>query len=537
MKKIKVGLLLDSLIQPTWIDSVINELISCEFCDITFIGVNNLVTNDKFKGRKNGRFFSIVSSFEKKILSQRLNQFILKDISIKDRDIIFNLSGEFKNKISYLDQVSLDIVKNQNLDIIIRFGFGILKGEILSFARFGIWSFHHGDNKFYRGRPACFWEIIRKERKVGAILQVLNSELDNGVVINKCFTRIVNNSLWLTMNELFAQSSELLLNSINRIIQNNYEIYWAEKSKSIYYTNELFRYPNTYYTLLYLKQIALKFSIRKFNKVKNNWSVRIKRHNHKINGFFGFSFFGFKNINYKSKGFVADPFLRERDDFLELFVEEYDKSINKGNILKITLNKRLDILGTQVVLDLPYHISYPFIFEKNGEWFMIPETANAKRVSLFKERNDGEFIFVKDLLIGHSYFDPTLILHENKIWLFVTRKSKEGLNDCELCCFYTNDLFNDQFLPHPLNPIKMDVSSSRPAGSFFIENGELYRPSQNGSVSYGGSITVNRIVKLNEREFIEELVTEILPNWQPKLKGVHTLNFTNNYIVIDVNNG
>ena len=49
---------------------------------------------------------------------------------------------------------------SHDLDVILRFGFNILRGEVLTSARYGIWSFHHGDNEFYRGGPPLFWEVV-----------------------------------------------------------------------------------------------------------------------------------------------------------------------------------------------------------------------------------------------------------------------------------------------------------------------------------------------------------------------------------------
>src|SRR6266567_2602478 len=61
----------------------------------------------------------------------------------------------------------------------------ILAGEILTAARYGVWSYHHGDNDFYRGGPPHFWELCERAPLSGVILQVLTEELDGGVVLCK----------------------------------------------------------------------------------------------------------------------------------------------------------------------------------------------------------------------------------------------------------------------------------------------------------------------------------------------------------------
>ena len=76
-------------------------------------------------------------------------------------------------------------VRRRDLDVILRFGFNILRGDILSACRYGIWSYHHGDNEFYRGGPAHLWEMVEGQPLSGVILQVLSEDLDAGFVLCK----------------------------------------------------------------------------------------------------------------------------------------------------------------------------------------------------------------------------------------------------------------------------------------------------------------------------------------------------------------
>ena len=52
-------------------------------------------------------------------------------------------------------------------------------------SKIGIFSFHHGDNDFYRGGPPGFWEVYNQEPSTGFIIQRINEVLDNGDVIFK----------------------------------------------------------------------------------------------------------------------------------------------------------------------------------------------------------------------------------------------------------------------------------------------------------------------------------------------------------------
>src|SRR5262249_31739040 len=79
-------------------------------------------------------------------------------------------------------------IKSLNLDVLLRFGSGILHGEILSASRFGILSFHHGDNRINRGGPAGFWEVYFRQDATGFVIQQLTEEVDAGnVLFRGCF--------------------------------------------------------------------------------------------------------------------------------------------------------------------------------------------------------------------------------------------------------------------------------------------------------------------------------------------------------------
>ena len=74
------------------------------------------------------------------------------------------------------NEADIAAVKRDSLDVIVRFGFNSLSGEILSAARYGVWSYHHGDNNKYRGGPAGFWEMYERNPLTATILQILTED-------------------------------------------------------------------------------------------------------------------------------------------------------------------------------------------------------------------------------------------------------------------------------------------------------------------------------------------------------------------------
>ncbi|MBT4516297.1 MAG: hypothetical protein HOC78_00160, partial [Candidatus Komeilibacteria bacterium] len=63
------------------------------------------------------------------------------------------------NFSEFFNRNDVEHIKSYKLDFILRFEFGIIKGCVLNSAKYGVWSFHHGDEQEYRGGPPGFWEI------------------------------------------------------------------------------------------------------------------------------------------------------------------------------------------------------------------------------------------------------------------------------------------------------------------------------------------------------------------------------------------
>ena len=82
--------------------------------------------------------------------------------------------------------------------------------------------------------------------------------------------------------------------------------------------------------------------------------------------------------------------------------------------------------------------------------------------------------------------------------------------------------------------MKLDVRSARPAGTPFIHNGLLYRPARDCSVTYGGRVVINHVVKLDEHEFAEQPVKLVEPLTDTKYnQGLHTISGINDFTLID----
>ena len=151
------------------------------------------------------------------------------------------LNPERKGFLDIFSDEESKLIEGYNLDLILRFEFDIIRGQILNSSKNGIWSFHHGDNKVNRGGPACLWEIILKQNQVGVTLQKLEPELDGGYVIDKGFY----NKYWSwikTRNNVYESSTTLIIKNINKLKRKEP----IQLNRSKIYSHKLYKTP-TYF--------------------------------------------------------------------------------------------------------------------------------------------------------------------------------------------------------------------------------------------------------------------------------------------------
>jgi hypothetical protein len=188
----------------------------------------------------------------------------------------------------------------------------------------------------------------------------------------------------------------------------------------------------------------------------------------------------------------------------------------------------------QRVLETDYHLSYPFVFEHEGQLYMIPETGRNKTVELYRCVDFPLAWRLERVLIdGLRLVDATLHKGADRWWMFANSAAGASrVFDDELHLFSAERLLGD-WKPHPKNPVKSDARSARPAGRLFEREGSLYRPAQICVPRYGAGLAIQRVTKLTPQDYAERQVERILPPPQTGLFGLHTMNRAGDLTVVD----
>jgi hypothetical protein len=242
---------------------------------------------------------------------------------------------------------------------------------------------------------------------------------------------------------------------------------------------------------------------------------------------------GLKFIAPSHTGFWADPFIAEREGRRFIFFEELSPDTNQGHLAAIEVFDDGKTGEPVNVLVRDEHLSYPFLFEFAGSLFMVPECSASGRIEAFRceqfpDRWEPHAVLIDDVVA----FDPTLIEHDGLWWMFATIQHDGNTWNDELNLFYATNPFAE-WIPHALNPVKLDVRAARPAGAIFSENGKLYRPGQDCSGRYGRAISIQEIRRMTPHEYEEVEVRRIPANFAPGALGTHTINQAHGIVVYD----
>jgi len=540
--KLKLGILLDSRHVPAWTYRILESIAQSNYATLSLIVIAN--REPKSKGflnrvwsKRSKLVFFIYSKLDWFFFQPEPDAFAIRGLNYISEGVEeISVTPEEKGFSDYFPDDVVATIKQREIDVLLRFGFRILRGDILGAAKHGVWSYHHGDNKKNRGSPAGFWEVLRHWPETGSILQILTEQLDGGQVLYRSWSRTNPYSVCENKNTYYWKSSEFVLRSLRNLHKLGERKYFASikrlNTDLSFYDRPLYRVPgNTEAAFLIFRQLLL-LAKRVFDKIvyTDQWFLIYK--------------FGdgpsttmrlFKHLVPARDRFWADPFVIEKDDKYYVFFEEYLQSESKAHISVLQLDRNGITSDVTTILTRPYHLSYPSLFEWDGRLFMIPESSSNNTIELYECTDfPHQWEFVHNIMEKVDAVDSTMLEHNGKWWLFCGWNDVEGMShDDELCIYYADTPLSTDWKAHALNPVVSDVRNARPAGQIKYHDGRLLRPSQNCAGIYGFGFNLNEITLLTEDEFEETPVASVAPDWDRKMTRTHTFNHAGDLTIGD----
>jgi len=202
--------------------------------------------------------------------------------------------------------------------------------------------------------------------------------------------------------------------------------------------------------------------------------------------------------------FVADPFMLKRDSIWYLFFEVLNSHTNQGLIAFAKSEDTRSWVYGGVVLREPFHLSYPCIFEAGGDFYLVPESHQATSVRLYKALDfPTRWVFVKTLLDGEHYIDPSVFRYGEYWWMFTG-----NLKNDTLSLHYSSRL-EGPWIEHPANPIvRGDPHIARPGGRVLADGHRIIRYAQDDYPRYGHQVWAFQIADLSTTRYEERRIGE-----------------------------
>jgi len=225
-----------------------------------------------------------------------------------------------------------------------------------------------------------------------------------------------------------------------------------------------------------------------------------------------------KEVTDISARFVADPFMIQNEAGYHLFFEVLNDKRNTGEIAYAFSNNGLQWKYRKVILRERFHLSYPYVFMADGEYYMIPECMGSGGIQLYRATHfPDEWQHSDTLIKGKDRFaatvDPSIIHYINRWYLFSYAPKSKSLH------LLIAETLTGPWKEHPKSPV---VSNSpqfaRPGGKVILYNGAIYRYAQDEIPNYGTKVWAFRITELTESSYCEELASEE-PVVQPGNEG------------------
>ncbi len=425
-----------------------------------------------------------------------------------------------------MTRAAIDLISRDALDVLLWLGEPLAEGDCTRLARNGVLSLCFGEPHGPRREPPYFWEAYRGEVVKTLAVRLHRTTFDRAVTLEH-IVAAAQHTFPFTQNadDCFAAAGPVLIRALKRLVDAD-----PAAGRSAYPVVQVGPPPGNIETMAALARHALNSASSRLRSRGKwlAWQIYIRSRAERFVDRGAFRFEGFRAIEAPPGHYYADPFVVDRDQRSFLFFEDFDSATDRGRlaVMEISSDRASE---PHVIIDRPYHLSYPCVFQWKGEDFMIPESAADGTVQLLRCRRFPDDWQPEHVLCEGAGLLDTTPFQLDDVWYFFvyTVDKPEELH------LFSSTALDGRWVPHPANPICSDVRRARAGGALFHRNGTLIRPAQDGSIRYGYGLMLNEVHRLSRTEFEERAGEFIDPLICGGLLGVHTINRSSRYEVID----
>lgn len=238
-------------------------------------------------------------------------------------------------------------------------------------------------------------------------------------------------------------------------------------------------------------------------------------------------------MEYEGRGkrWFADPFILFADNaIIKVLVEDFSCKLGKGRISLLTIDRHsYHLIDSKVILDLPYHLSFPFIYRYNGNVYIMPEYSGSNKSIIYKYYTTNDTCEEVTDVVNIPLTDATISTLHGKPMVWSTSLPTQNGN---VLSFYDFDPSTLR-ITNKIGEKIFHSNIARNAGAEFSCEGKTYRPAQDCNKRYGGGIILQEVTIGNNGDLHFNDVSSIYPHSWKLSTGIHTFNTYNDLIVVD----
>jgi len=430
----------------------------------------------------------------------------------------------------WLNEFEREAIARQRLDAVIDFGSPALRASSGTIARLGVWSYRHGSPPRFAARPPGFRELI--DGRACLYSALVSVEGDGPARLRyRSWSAVDRRSLYRTLTLCLPKLAQFPARALRAAGAPGLEGPEGEGAAavSIEHDGRAPVPPGNVEVCAGAAILAARLARDRLRGLvqEETWYLAC-----------GFGLDPLRPCPDRllpppPGHFWADPFPVADADGYWIFFEEAPFRTQRGRLCVMRMDRSGRCETPVRVMDEDSHLSYPFVFRAGNQTYLVPETSATRSVRLFRaKRFPFEWEQEETLLQDVRAYDPTLAEIDGRWWMFVNLAPEGGSSWDELH-LYSADRPQGPWQAHPRNPVVSDVRSARPAGHLFEHGGRRYRPAQDCSLGYGSGLVIQRIDRINPREYAEVEASRIRPDWNRRVVGVHTLNRAGDLTIMD----
>lgn len=539
MNKIRVGLLVDDMMLSAWGERMLRLVLRDEQVEIALL-VRNAAPRDPPRqgwfGRRSRQLHAFWRKFDGRLFRLRPDAFAAVDGSALLADVpSLDIRANSASGHDEFLPSDIDRIKAFGIDVLIKLGFGALRGDILRAASCGVWACAHADRHGGRFPENGAREVLSGQAVIQSALVILSGDVQGHLVLQRSWSSTDPISVGRCVNAMYWKTASFVPRKLRELGQLGRDAFIArhETSNERLVQGDAVPDNGTVFArlpVLFAKKLHAKLRGRFF---RQQWMLLY--HSETCSGSAD-DISNYRQLLPPEDRFWADPFVVEHEGRYAIFIEELEYADDTGYLSVIHFDEDGNpVLPPVPVLKQPYHLSYPQVFEDGGNLYMVPESSRNRTIQLYRAaRFPDKWEFVMNLMEDVSAVDTTIWKHDGKYWMFANVTENAGASSCdELHLFFSDSLMSGGWQPHPCNPVVSDVRRARPAGRIFEQDGRWYRPSQDCSGSYGRAIEINRIEHVDETSYRETRLRRIDADWDKDIVCTHTFSRAGRLTCID----